>query len=135
MSEIDFVEARNLHASNAMNAFTIFITLTFSYLTVVYIVGTKLLKVQLVLLSLLYFFWAIAFVLVAITHLQSLEAFLEEYPDFVRSRVWSLPWTYFGSTITLGGILISGYFVYNVRRNSSGFEFECGISKLAYTRA
>ena len=66
------------------------------------------------------FFWAIAFVLVAITHLQSLELFLQEYPHFVRSHVRNLPWTYFGSTITLGGILISGYFVYNVRRNYGG---------------
>ena len=66
------------------------------------------------------FFWAIAFVLVAITNLQSLELFLQEYPHFVRSHVWNLPWTYFGSTITLGGILISGYFVYNVRRNYGG---------------
>lgn len=120
MNEIDFVEALNLHASNAMNAFTIFITLTFSYLTVVYIVGTKLLKVQLVLLSLLYFFWAVAFVLVAITHLQSLEALVAEYPDFIRSRGWYVPWSYLGSTITLGGILISGYFVYNVRKKSGG---------------
>ena len=118
MGEIDFIEAINLHASNAMNAFTIYITSTFAFLSVIYIVGRKLLKVQLVLLSLLYFFWAVAFALVAITHLQSLGSLVIEYPDLVRTRAWNIPWAYFSATITVAGILISGYFVYSVRNHS-----------------
>ena len=92
----------------------------FAFLTVVYILGSKLRTAQLAMLSLLYVIWAVAFALVAITHLQSLESLVSDYPDFIRSVGWHIPWSYFGWAITLAGLIISSYFVYGVRSNAVG---------------
>lgn len=115
MTDIDFIEALNLHATNGMSGFALFLTLTFSYMTAIYIVGGKISHLQITLLSLLYFIWAISFALVAITHLQSIESLVTEYPKYIRARMWFVPWSYLGWILTVGGIVICCYFVYDIR--------------------
>ncbi|MFK7865476.1 MAG: hypothetical protein AB8B95_14770 [Pseudohongiellaceae bacterium] len=118
MTEIDVVEALNLHATNGMSGFAIYITLTFAYLTAIYVVGTKLTGTQTVLLSFLYLAWSISFAMVAITHLQSIESIVQEYPNFIRARMWFTPWSMIGIGITLAGMAVCIYFLRETRIQS-----------------
>ena len=116
MSEAEVLEMLNLHAANAMNGFAIYLTLTFAFLTAIYIVGVQLSKLQAVLISALYFAWSTSFSLVAITHLRDIDSLVSEYPDFINTRMWHIPWTAFGCLITIAGILICCGFAYDIRR-------------------
>jgi len=118
MTEAETLEMLNMHASNAMGSFTIYLSLTFAYLTAVYVVGAKLSKAQAILISLLYFSWANAFGLSAIAHLQSLEALIVQYPQYIYSSLMHLPWSYFGWVVISGGILVCFGFIYATRRQN-----------------
>jgi len=116
LSESEFIEALNLHASNAMSGFAIYLTLTFAYLTAIYVVGGKLFRVQLSLLSLLYLIWSCSFVMVSVTHLRSMESLVQEYPSFIRSALWYAPFSIAGASITLAGMVICiSYFLREIR--------------------
>lgn len=117
MTESEVLEQLNLFADNAMNAWAIYLTLTFSYLTAFYVTGAQLSKLQASIISFLYFFWSLSFTLVAITHIASIEKLVSQFPDFVPSSFWQLPWLYIGAIISVGGILASFYFAYDTRKN------------------
>ena len=118
MTEAEAIEMINMHASNAMGSFTIYLSLTFAFLTAVYMVGAKLSKLQSILLSILYFFWANAFALSAISHLQALEYLIEQYSQYVYSPLMFLPWSYFGIVISVGGFLVCFGFIYATRQQN-----------------
>jgi hypothetical protein len=118
VSEAEFLEMLNLHATSAMNAFSIYLTLTFAFLTAIYLIGAKLTKPQSLMIFILYSFWAVSFTLVAVTHLQSLESLVDNYSNFVPTRMWLTPWAPIGGTICAAGILISCYFIVDVRRGA-----------------
>jgi len=124
LTEIEVIEALNLHATNGMSGFAIYLTLTFAYLTAIYVVGAKLTGAQTVLLSLLYLAWSTSFAMVAITHLQSLESIVLEYPSLIRARMWFAPWSVMGTTITLAGMAVCVYFLREVRVNDTTEEHE-----------
>ena len=124
MSEAEFIESINLHATSAMSAFGIYISLTFAFLTSVYLIGAKLSRTQMVMVSSLYLAWSIAFSLVAIVHLIAFDSLFEEYTEFARSKLWFFPWTEFATFVLVGGIVISGYFVFDVRRGRISADTE-----------
>jgi hypothetical protein len=119
MTEAEVVEMLNTHASNAMNGFTIYLTLTFAYLTAIYLIGAKLSRLQIGFVSLLYIVWAIAFSLVSISHLQAFESVVDQYPEFMRSPMFFMQWVYFGISVTVGGLLICIGFTYSTRRQTT----------------
>ncbi|WOJ92144.1 hypothetical protein R0135_10125 [Congregibacter variabilis] len=116
MSEAEFIEVINLHATSAMNAFTIYLSLTFAFLTAIYLVGAKLSAVQLIMVVGLYLVWSSSFALVAIVHLIAFDSLFEEHPAFARTQLWYFPWVEFTAAITLSGIAVCGYFVFDIRR-------------------
>jgi hypothetical protein len=118
MTEAESLEMLNAHASNAMGSFTIYLTLTFAYLTAVYVVGANLSRMQAILISLLYFSWANAFGFSALAHLQSLEALIAQYPQYIYSPLMHLPWSYFGYVILAGGILVCFAFIHATKRQN-----------------
>ena len=124
MSEAEVLEIINFHVANAMNAFAIYLSLTFAFLTAIYIVGTKLKTKQVVLVVSLYLGWSTAFALVAITHIQAMDSLVQENADYIRSQLFFLPWFEFGIIVTAAGILICGYFVFDIRKglDESGKE-------------
>ena len=107
-----------------MSAFGIYISLTFAFLTSVYLIGAKLSRTQMVMVSSLYLAWSIAFSLVAIVHLIAFDSLFEEYTEFARSKLWFFPWTEFATFVLVGGIVISGYFVFDVRRGRISADTE-----------
>ena len=115
MSEAEVIEMLNLHAANSMSAYSIFITFTFAYLTVSYFVGEKLSLKQVFIVSVLYVTSGAAFTLISILHCQSFGALVTQYPDFIYSRLWQLPWAPLASILAVGGVMASLYFMWNVR--------------------
>ena len=115
MTEAEVVEMVNMHGSNAMTSITIYLTLTFAYLTAIHITGTKLSGVQTGFLALLYIVWASAFTLIAAQHMQSFESLVGQYPEFTRSPLSYLPWFYLSMAVCAGGILICIGFTYSKR--------------------
>ena len=120
MSEAEVIEMLNLHAANSMNAYSIFITFTFAYLTVSYFVGEKLFPQQAFIVSVLYVTSGAAFMTITILHAQSFAALVEQYPNFIYSGLWRLPWTLFTLLLAVGGIMASLYFMWNVRHPKEG---------------
>lgn len=116
MTEAETIEMLNTHASNAMTSFTIYLTLTFGYLTAIYITGSKLSSLQAGFVALLYIIWAIAFALTSISHLQAFESLVSQYPKFMRSPLFFMPWANYAIAVSAGGLLICIGFTYSIRR-------------------
>lgn len=119
MSESEFIEAINMHASNGIGSFSIYITFTFAYLTASYLVGARLSRFQAFAVSSLYVLASVGFCLATITHTQSFGALVRAYPQFVNSFGWGLPWSALAGVIQVGGIIISLIFLFDIRAKSS----------------
>ena len=113
MTEAEVVEMLNTHANNAMTSFTIYLTLTFGFLTAIYVLGAKLSKLQAACVALLYTVWAVAFALTSISHLQAFESLVGNYPDFMRSPLFFMPWAAYAIFVSIGGLLICLGFTYS----------------------
>lgn len=117
MNEAEVIEMLNTHATTAMNGFTIYLTLTFAYLTAIHLTGINLSRLQISCAGLLYLVWAVAFALTSISHLQAFESLTDEYSELMRSPLFFMPWVYYAIVISVGGILICIGFTYTTRRN------------------
>lgn len=115
MCESEVMELVNLYAGNALNSYTIWVSFTFAYLTVAYLVGAKLSRIQLFIVSSLYVITGTAFALAAVTYCESFGALISSYPDFRPTEWWRIPWTLFTWIILGGGMLASLYFMWDVR--------------------
>jgi len=115
MSEAEVIEMINLHAGNSMSAYSIFVTLTFAYLTASYFAGEKLSLLQVFIISVLYVTSSAAFTAITVLHVQSFEALVAQYPNFIYARLWRFPWALVGSLLAIGGVIASLYFMWNVR--------------------
>lgn len=115
MTESEVLEIINLHAGNAIYSFSIYITLTFAYLTVAYFVGAKMSAFQVAVVSILYFFSGGGFALSGFTHTQSFVALVNQHPEFIHTSLWRLPWLALGIVMTVGGMLICFLFMRDVR--------------------
>jgi len=115
MTEPEVMEMVNLYASNALNCYSLWVSFTFAYLTVAYLVGAKLTNIQLFIASSLYVITGIAFTLAAVTYTESFQELISSYPDFRPTELWLAPWTLFTSIILGGGMLASLYFMWDIR--------------------
>jgi hypothetical protein len=115
VTEAEVIESLNLHAANAIDAYAIFVSFTFGYLTLAYFAGEKLSIPQVIIVSVLYATSAIVFTLVSITHLESLEVLVLKYPDFVYSSWWKFPWSKVSILLNAGAVIASAYFMVDMR--------------------
>ena len=83
MSESETLELISLYYGNAIDAFTIYISFTFAYLTVAYFVGSQLTRFQVIAASGLYMISATSAALGAIMPMLA-------WSEFVRSRETAL---------------------------------------------
>jgi hypothetical protein len=116
MTEAEVVELLNMQAANAMNGFVIYNTFTFGYLTVAYLVGKNLSKFQAITISSFFVIAASAFAIVTVTHCQSVEFLVTNYPEFAYTIFWRTPWSLLIGGIEVGGIFVSLYFMYDTRK-------------------
>jgi hypothetical protein len=115
MTEPEVIEMVNLYASNSMSCFSLWVSFTFAYLTVAYLVGSKLSKVQLYIISTLYVLAGGAFGFAAVTYTESFGTLNSVYPEFSPTDLWRFPWTLVSSLMLVGGMLASLYFMWDVR--------------------
>jgi hypothetical protein len=115
MTEPEVMEMVNLYAGNGLTSYTIWVSFTFAYLTVAYLVGAKLTNIQHFIVSSLYVITGTVFTLSAVTHTESFGALIYRYPDFRPTELWLVPWTLFTSIILGGGMIASLYFMWDIR--------------------
>ena len=118
MTESEFLEAINLHASNVITGFSVYLTYLFGYIAGAYVVGAKLSKTQIAIISSIYIASSFAWMAAILTHAHSFASLVAEYPDYVPSPFWSLPWPELASGIAFAAFLGSLYFVYDIRSNA-----------------
>lgn len=116
MSEAEVLELIAMHGDNAVSSFTVFLSLLFGYMTVAYFAAGKLSGVQVTLTSLIYLLAVIAWVVTVITNTHSFETLAAEYPDFIKSPLWALPWSLMVVVVTGAATTASLYFMHDLRR-------------------
>ena len=115
MTEPDAIEMVNFYASNALESFSIWVSITFAFLTVAYLVGSKLSKTQVWIVCPLYFITSGTFGLASVVHVQSFTILANAYPDFFPAFLWPLPWSEMTQLVLIGGTIASLYFMWDVR--------------------
>ena len=117
MTEFETIEALSNLAANAATFFTVFLSMTFGYLTVAYLVGADLTRFQCFVIAGIYFLSPSVFGAAAITW-TSTWATLKARETSVIDDVWianAVSWSGGVWVIVVVMILLSLYFMYNVR--------------------
>ena len=115
LSESEFLEIINLHAGNAITSFTALVTYLFGFITAAYIVGSKLSKVQTIIISILYTFSSLTWMTSTLTHADSFTTLVAAHPGYVPSVFWLLPWPILVLSLGVSTLIASLYFMYDVR--------------------
>ena len=103
-------------SDNTQTAFSIYLTLTFAYLTAAYFAGAKLSRFQAFAISGLYSAGAAIALMSCVNQLMYFSAVLEEYPDIAaRSAVSGDFWIYYIAPLLAVGIVVSLYFMWDIR--------------------
>jgi hypothetical protein len=117
MNEAEAFEFSAMYIANVLTAFTVYITFTFAYLVAAFFVGRQLTRYQALVASILYVFSAgsaeismlanIQWMGVAVAHAGNLAP-----TGIVQSTEF---WEIYLGVLTSSGILISLYFMWDVR--------------------
>lgn len=110
------ISSINLHAANGISSFAIFLSFMFAYITAAYIAGANLTKIQVAIVSTIYVTAACSWVLSTLAHTDSFEILVSEYPNYILSPIWTLPWSVMVAIIAGPATVASLYFMYDVRR-------------------
>jgi len=118
MTEAEAFEAAAAWSSSAIASFTIYVSITFAYLTVAFVAGRRLSRFQTLVVSALYVFAATSGVMSTITDLGMLEIAIEHSPAAVADVPFTSEgfWQGYQAVLMIVGILISLYFMWNVRQ-------------------
>ena len=118
MTEAEVFEVAAAWVGNAITAFTIYISFTFAYLTVAYMAGSRLSRFQVFVVSVLYSLSAASAIFSMMNSLMMWEkALLQGEANMSYQFFFNNPsfwYTYMSSILGLG-ILVSLYFMWNVR--------------------
>jgi hypothetical protein len=115
MNESEFLEAINLHASNVITSFSVYLTYLFGYIVGGYAVGSKMRMSQISIVSSIYVLSSLVWIGAILTHAHSFATIVDKYPQYIPSPLWSLPWPELAGAISLSALFGSLYFVYDVR--------------------
>ena len=127
MTEAETMELVAIYTAGAMTAYSIYITITFGYMTVAYFVGDKLSTFQVVAASGLYLVASITGVITAYIHVHTWSTLKAEFTgglSALDSSIWwnGEAWKVLIVASLLFGVLISLYFMYNVRHTAKTRE-------------
>ena len=116
MGDLAAQEVLAMWSDNSQSAFSIYLTLTFAYLTAAYFVGAKLSTFQALAVSGLYSAGAAIALLSCINQLFFFSAIMQEYPDLAATSVASGEfWIYYIGPLLAVGIFVSLYFMWDIR--------------------
>jgi len=118
MNDADILEALAAWASNGINSFTVYISITVAYLTASYFVGKQLSNVQATILSGLYVVSATSAALSNLTAMDAMRQMINAHPTLVDSSPYFQMdiWIVGMNVICTMGIFISLYFMYQIRK-------------------
>ena len=121
MSEAETIELVAVYGSNAMPAFTIYISFTFGYLVTAYMVVANLTPFQSIVASGLYVLAAGAAATAHILWLDILFAVVQTAPTVLDARplLQGSAWLWGMSIIQIAGILLSLNFLLQIRRRTT----------------
>ena len=125
MSELEAVEAVSELLANAISAFTVYFSFTFAYLTACYLVGRSLSKFQAVAVSALYVATATITGLTVYGNQQAIGEVQSSYPSNVINQLIIFDidiWHGISAVLFIAVVLVSLYFMYNVRTSKSLHE-------------
>ena len=109
-------EVAAMWVDNAMTAFSIYLTLTFAYLTIAYFVGKDLSRFQAFCVSTLYAAGAFISLLSCINQLNFFNAVLQESEALQSATPFAAGfWIYYIAPLFITGIFVSLYFMWNIR--------------------
>ena len=124
MTEAETLEVVALYGSNSFSIFTVYLSITFAYLTVAYFLGAKLSRFQTITISGLYIassaMASLAFIGTTQTWvvlISTTQTMLNTIPIY-SAGVWHI----YAAILAIAGILVSLYFMYDVRRPRNGQE-------------
>ena len=118
MTEAEAIESMNGMADVAVSQLSVWVSITFGFLTVAYFLGSKLSRFQCAAISTLYIVTSFLFGGSAIIYVHAWQLLrIREGTVFDELALASNLPMYVGGTtvIVIGGTLISLYFMYNVR--------------------
>ena len=117
MSEAETLELISLYYGNAIDAFTIYISFTFAYLTIAYFVGSALTRFQVIAASGLYLISAMSAALGTVMPVLAWgELLASRETTLAKFDLWNADiWIPYMGIILAGGILVSLYFMFDVR--------------------
>ena len=117
MELVEASEAMAMWVANVIESFSVYLTVTFAYLTVAYLAGKKLSGFQVLVISVLYTSAAGISLLSCINQLFFYTAIANE----IDSAIAAVPltsgefWIYAISPLLIVGVLVSLLFMWNVR--------------------
>ena len=122
MNEADLVEAIQNSVELALTAFVLYLTVTFAYLTVAFLAGSKLTRFQAIAVSGLYLTAAVASTLSCFTFHQMLGKLLLNLSSTTQlfSKIALMNadfWKFYIASLLSLGMLVSLYFMYDCRRS------------------
>ena len=117
MELVEASEAMAMWTANAIESFSVYLTVTFAYLTVAYLAGKKLSGFQVLVVSVLYISAAGISLLSCINQLLFYTAIANEIDSAITTSPLSSGnfWIYFVSPPLIVGVLVSLLFMWNVR--------------------
>jgi hypothetical protein len=117
MTEADTIEVAAICAANSFTAFTIYISFTFGFLATAFFVGNKLTRFQVLAATGMYLIAAGATALAMLIWLKALFLVLNDQNTVLNSLPFLNENAWIGSMsiISIGGILVSSYFMWGVR--------------------
>ena len=118
MSEAEVLELINQHGSNAYSGFAVFLTLLFGYMTVAYIVGARLSRLQTTLITVLYIVTQLLLTLSLLAETHATATLVANYPDYTYSPLQTFPFTLPSAFIDCAAIILSLIFMFDIRRSA-----------------
>lgn len=121
MTEAETLELIAIYAANAMNAFAIFSSFTFAYLATAYFVGAALSSFQVFSISGLYVASSLAMGTSCVISTQAWGALIDSRDTLLTALILYTGgyWDVFVAILLSTVIVISLYFMYNVRRTAA----------------
>ena len=126
MSEQEAIEALSDIAANAATYFSVFISLTFAYLTVAYLVGAQLNRFQLTLITAIYVLSASMMAGTSVVWTGAwLELYHREVTVFSGNWIADLPyWIESLSVLQVAVVFASVYFMFDIRKRAPNKSLE-----------
>ena len=114
----DELELIALYIGNLMTAFSVYLTVTFAYLTASYFTGIHLTLFQTTALTGLYLFSAVSCIGTMVVNFLVLADLEPAFPETLQASVIGNAdaWNVYMATVMSIGIIVSVYFMYNVRQ-------------------